>query len=61
MDTLATGGTTAPKIGVKDLKEFFGYTKLTDFSREWKELSDEDRDEDRDQLRGGILDGTFNY
>jgi hypothetical protein len=45
------------KPGVKDLKEFFGYAKLADFSREWKELTDDDRE----QLRTGIADGTFNY
>ncbi len=50
--------TTAPKpLGVKDLKEFFGYEKLADFSKDWKELTDEDKE----QLRTGIADGTFNY
>jgi hypothetical protein len=49
--------TAAPKITAKELKEFFGYEKLADFSRDWKELSEEERA----QIRGGIADGTFNY
>lgn len=57
MSIPATDSTAAPKIGVKDLKEFFGYDKLADFSRDWKLLSDEDKA----QLRGGIIDVTFNY
>jgi len=44
-------------ITLKDLKEFFGYTKLTDFSRDWKQLSETDRE----QIRKGVEDGTFNY
>lgn len=49
--------TVAPKISAKELKEFFGYTKLADFSRDWKELSEAERD----QIRTGIADGSFTY
>lgn len=45
------------KLTVKDLKDFFGYAKLADFSKDWKLLADEDRD----QLRAGIADGTMTY
>lgn len=45
------------KLSIKDMKEFFGYTKLTEFSADWKSLTEEDRA----QIRGGILDGTYNY
>lgn len=47
--------TDEKKLGLKDLKEFFGYSKLQDFSRDWKLLSEEDRA----QIRGGIEDGTM--
>lgn len=47
----------ARTVSAKELKEFFGYTKLADFSRDWKELSEAERA----QIRGGIADGTFTY
>jgi hypothetical protein len=42
---------------LKDLREFFGYAKLTDFAKDWKQLSDVDKE----QIRKGITDGTFTY
>jgi hypothetical protein len=48
----------APKtLQVKDLKEFFGYTKLADFSHDWKQLTEDDKV----QIRTGISDGSFTY
>jgi hypothetical protein len=44
-------------ISVKDLKEFFGYVKLADFSVDWKKLTDQDKAD----IRKGLSDGTFNY
>jgi hypothetical protein len=52
-----TAAEATKTLGVKDLKEFFGYTKLADFSRDWKLLSEESKE----QIRTGISDGTFNY
>lgn len=45
--------TAAPK----EIKEFFGYTKLADFSADWKQLTDKDKAD----IRNGIGDGTFTY
>lgn len=44
-------------LTIKDMKEFFGYTKLADFSKDWKELTDTDKV----QIRQGLADGTYNY
>jgi hypothetical protein len=44
-------------ISIKDLKTFFGYEKLADFSKDWKALTDLDKQ----QIKQGITDGTFNY
>lgn len=48
--------TSAP-MTLKDLKEYFGYAKLTDFSKDWKHLSETDRAE----IRGGIENGSMTY
>jgi hypothetical protein len=42
---------------LKPIKEFFGYEKLTDFGKDWRELSAEDKQ----QIRSGIENGTFTY
>lgn len=47
----------AEALTIKDMKEFFGYTKLADFSKDWKELTDDDKK----QIRQGLADGTYNY
>lgn len=44
-------------IQLKDLKEYFGYSKLADFSKDWKELTEEDRM----QIKAGIADGSMTY
>jgi hypothetical protein len=44
-------------LTIKDMKEFFGYTKLADFSKDWKELSDKDKQD----IRQGLADDTYNY
>lgn len=49
--------TSAAPVTLKDLKAYFGYEKLTEFSKDWKELSEESRK----QIKDGINDGTFNY
>lgn len=41
----------------KEIKEFFGYAKLTDFSADWKALDDVSKQ----QIREGIGNGTFTY
>ena len=44
-------------LTIKDMKEFFGYTKLADFSADWKQLTDKDKAE----IRQGLADGTYTY
>lgn len=39
------------------IREFFGYASLADFGKDWRQLTDEDKD----QIRTGIEDGTLNY
>lgn len=54
-----TENTPAPLATLKDVAAYFrrpGET-LSQFSAEWKELSDKDRTD----LRTGIGDGTYNY
>ena len=46
-----------PKITLNDVKAFFGYANLSDFSADWKLLSVEDRE----QIRGGIENATLTY
>lgn len=41
----------------KEIKEFFGYAKLTEFSADWKALDDKSKA----QIREGIGSGTFTY
>lgn len=41
----------------KEIKEFFGYAKLTDFSTDWKGLDDVSKA----QIRVGIGNGTLTY
>lgn len=43
-------------IGLKEIMEFFG-AKLGEFSKEWRQLTEQDRT----QIRAGIEDGTFTY
>ena len=40
-----------------DVKNFFGYSTLSDFSKDWKEVPDADRK----QIRDGIGDGSLTY
>ena len=40
-----------------DIMNFFGFTKASDFTREWKQLTPEDQA----QIRAGLSDGTFTY
>ncbi len=51
-----TEGTATP-MTLKDLKGFFGYEKLTDFSKDWKALDEADRK----AIRAGIEDGSMTY
>lgn len=44
-------------ITLKDIKEYFGYRTLADFSKDWKALTVAERD----QIKGGIADKSFNY
>lgn len=44
-------------ITLKDIKEFFGFTSLSEFSAEWKPLSEKDRED----IKSGIDNGTFTY
>lgn len=39
------------------LKEFFGYAKLADFSADWKRLGDKDKTD----IKSGFVDGTMTY
>lgn len=44
-------------ITIKDIKDFFGYDSLKDFSVDWKALDDRSKQ----QLKAGIQDGSFDY
>jgi hypothetical protein len=44
-------------VSLKDLKEFFGYEMLKDFAKDWKVLSDQDKED----IKEGVGNGTFNY
>lgn len=44
-------------LTIKDMKDFFGYAKLADFSADWKKLTEQDKAD----IRKGLADGTFNY
>ena len=43
--------------GVKPVMEFFGFTSVTAFMREWKLLDEKDQE----QLKQGLSDGTLTY
>lgn len=42
---------------LKDIKDLFGYSTLSAFSKDWKQLSDKDKE----QIKEGIGNGTFTY
>ena len=42
---------------MKQVMEFFGFTSVGDFSKEWKKLTPTDQE----QLKSGIADGSLNY
>lgn len=44
-------------ITLKDIKDFFGYKSLSDFSADWKQVSDADRA----QIKTGIENESFTY
>jgi hypothetical protein len=50
-------GSVMAGITIKDIRTFFGYQKLADFSRDWKLLTDVDKD----QIRTGLTDGSYSY
>lgn len=47
----------ANEVTMKDIRDFFGYEKLADFSADWKQMPNADRD----QIRAGLGDGTLTY
>lgn len=40
-----------------DVKNYFGYSNIAEFKRDWTSLSDEDKD----QLKAGIANGSLTY
>lgn len=44
-------------ISLKDIKDFFGFKSLSEFSAEYKQLSEKDRDE----IKTGIENGSLTY
>lgn len=42
---------------ILEIKNFFGYTKLTEFKADWEKLTDKDKAE----IKAGLADGTYNY
>ena len=42
---------------VKDIMNYFGYKTAGEFMRDWKQLSDSEKE----QLRSGIENGTLTY
>lgn len=44
-------------INLKDIKDFFGFTSLSEFSTEYKQLSEKDREE----IKAGIENGSLTY
>lgn len=46
-------------ITPKQIKTFFGYDKLTDFSKDWKTVTDEDKAEIREGIAAGIASGEI--
>jgi hypothetical protein len=47
----------ATPVKLADISKYLGYGKLADFSKDWKELSAEDKE----QLKSGIVNGTLTY
>jgi len=47
----------ATPVKLADISKILGYAKLGDFSKDWKELSAEDKE----QIKSGILNGTLTY
>lgn len=45
------------EITLKGIKDYFGYATLPAFSKDWKQLSDKDKE----QIKKGLSDGTLNY
>ena len=48
---------TNTTVTLKDLAKYFGYAKLSDFSKDWQTLTDQDKKD----IKSGVADGTFNY
>lgn len=44
-------------VTIKEIKEYFGYAKLTDFSKDWKLMSDQDKA----QIKAGLENETYTY
>lgn len=44
-------------VTLKDMKDYFGYAKLSDFAADWKALSSQDKED----IKKGLSDGTYNY
>jgi hypothetical protein len=42
---------------IRELMDFFGFKTTSEFTPEWKNLTEKDKE----QLKEGIGDGTFNY
>lgn len=42
---------------LKDIKDFFGYSSLSAFSADWKQMPEQDRE----QIRTGIGNGSLTY
>lgn len=45
------------EITLKGIKDYFGYSTLPAFSKDWKQLSDKDKEE----IKKGLSDGTLTY
>ena len=45
------------EIALKGIKDFFGYATLADFSKDWKQLTEQDKE----QIKTGLRDGTLTY
>jgi hypothetical protein len=44
-------------ITLKDVKEYFGYSTLSEFSQDWKKLSEDERQ----QIKSGLENGSLTY
>lgn len=55
---MASTTPTVPTVpSLKDIKDLFGYPTLAAFSKDWKELTDKDKE----QIKEGIGNGTLTY